>query len=78
VKLSRVALPITLPTTDFFSSPVTRHSPLISQVLVHPGADAIERLLDVFDRVGDAEAQIAFAEIAKRGPGQRGDAGIVE
>src|SRR3989442_12947876 len=48
------------------------------QVLLRPGADAIERLLDVFDRVGHAEAQIAFAEVAKRSPRERGDAGVFE
>src|SRR5947199_10039881 len=48
------------------------------QVLLRPTADPLERLLDVLDRVGDAETQIAFAEIAERGPGQRGDAGVVE
>jgi len=47
-------------------------------VLLRPGADAIECLLDILDRVGHAEAQVAFAEIAEGGTGQRGDAGIVE
>ena len=35
------------------------------QILLRPSADAIECLLDVLDRVGHAEAQIAFPEIAK-------------
>ena len=48
------------------------------QILLRPGADAIECLLDVLDRVGHAEAQIALAEIAESGPGERGDAGVVE
>src|SRR5437667_7419414 len=48
------------------------------EIFLRPVAYAIERFLDVFDRVGDAEAQIAFAEIAEGGPGQPGDAGVVE
>src|ERR1017187_10284793 len=48
------------------------------KMLVRPGPDAVERFLDVLDRVGHAEAQIALAEIAEGGTGQTGDAGIVE
>src|SRR5450631_1927031 len=48
------------------------------KMFVHPGADAIECLLDVLDRVRHAEAQIALAKIAESGPRQPGDAGIVE
>src|SRR5439155_14053169 len=40
--------------------------------------DAIEGFLDVLYRVGHAEAQIAFTEIAECGPRQGGYAGIVE
>ena len=47
---------------------VTRHWSQ-SKILLRPGADAIERFLDVLNRVGHAEAQITLAEIAKRGPG---------
>src|SRR5436853_6332010 len=51
---------------------------LVSKIFLCPGADAIERLLDVLDRVGHAEAQIAFAEVAEGGPGQSGDASFVQ
>jgi hypothetical protein len=48
------------------------------QILLRPGRDAIERLLNVLDRVGDAEAQVAFAESAESGSGQRGDTCVIE
>src|SRR5205807_4088237 len=48
------------------------------QIFAGPIADAFKRFLDVLDRVGDAEAQIAFAEIAERGPRKCGDAGVIE
>src|SRR5687767_6215029 len=48
------------------------------QIFIHPGADAFERLLDILDRVGHAETQIAFAEIAKRRPGETGYPRFVE
>ena len=38
------------------------------QMLLCPGVDAIERFLDVFDRVRHAEAKITFAEIANAVP----------
>src|SRR6266571_5010012 len=48
------------------------------QIVLHPGPNAIERFLDVFDRVRDAETQIALAKIAKCGTRQRSDASVVE
>src|SRR5438874_11117117 len=48
------------------------------QIFVRPGADTIECLLDVLDRVGHAEAQIALAEVAEGSTRQRGDAGVIE
>ena len=39
------------------------------QVTRGPATDPLERLLDVFDRVRDAKAHIAFAEIAEGGAG---------
>src|SRR4029453_5078412 len=48
------------------------------QILFRPGSDAIERFLNVLDRVRHAETQIAFAEITKGSSGKSGDAGIVE
>jgi len=50
----------------------------VSDIFLRPGADAIECFLDVLYRVGHAEAQIAFTEIAECGPRQGGYAGIVE
>ena len=47
------------------------------QILRRPVPDAVERLLDVLDRVGYAETQIALAEGAKSGPRERGDPGII-
>src|ERR1700758_5066609 len=46
------------------------------EIFVGPRRDTIERFLDVLDRVGDAEAQIAFAESAERGTGQGGHAHV--
>src|SRR5207253_3764706 len=51
-------------------------SPL--QILVHPSSHAIQRLLDVLDRVRHAEAQIAFSETTEGSAGQRGNACLVE
>src|SRR5437899_3149356 len=48
------------------------------EIFLRPGLDAIERFLDVLNRVGYAEAQITFAEIAECGTGQRSDANVVE
>src|SRR5690348_13811191 len=48
------------------------------QILLCPGSDAIECLLDILDRVGHAEAQITLAEVAEGSPRKRGDAGVVE
>jgi hypothetical protein len=48
------------------------------EILLRPGVDAIERFLDVLDRVRHAEAKITFAEIAERGAGQCCDACIFE
>jgi len=48
------------------------------QILLRPSVDAIERFLDVLDRVRHAEAKITFAEIAERGAGQCCDACIFE
>src|SRR4029077_5341381 len=48
------------------------------QILIYPSLDAIERFLDVLDGIGHAEPQIAFAESAEGGAGERGDAGIVQ
>src|SRR4029434_5735535 len=48
------------------------------QILCRPGTDAIERLLDVLDRIGHAEAQIALAEVAESSPRERGDAGVIK
>src|SRR5438046_2308 len=48
------------------------------QILFRPSVNAIERFLDVLDRVRHAETQITFAEFAKRGPGERSDPGILE
>jgi hypothetical protein len=36
------------------------------QILVGPAANALERFVQVLHGVGNAEAQIAFAELAKR------------
>jgi hypothetical protein len=48
------------------------------QIFVHPRSNAIQCLLDVLDGVGNAEAEVALAEIAKGSAGERRDAGVVE
>ena len=48
------------------------------QILLCPGVDAIERFLDVLDRVRHAEAKIALAEVAERGAGQCSDTCVIE
>src|ERR1700757_609153 len=48
------------------------------QIFLCPGADAIECFLDILDRVGNAETQIAFPEFAERSAGQSRDAGVIE
>ena len=48
------------------------------QILLRPSVDAIERFLDILDRVRYAEAKIAFAEVAERGAGQSSDTCVLE
>src|SRR5260370_34247257 len=48
------------------------------QILFRPRGHAIERLVDVLDRVGNTETQVAFTEIPECGTRQRGNAGIIE
>src|SRR5271167_2597857 len=48
------------------------------QVLLHPLLDAIQRYLQIFHRVGHAEAHVALAERSKRSARQPSDARLVE
>jgi hypothetical protein len=61
-------------------SPGHPHNPRLNklQIFLRPLPHPIERLLDVFDRVGHAEAQITFAEIAECSTRQRGDTRVIE
>ena len=48
------------------------------EIFLRPSVDAVERFLDVLDRVCHAEAKVTFTEVAERGAGQRGDACVFE
>jgi hypothetical protein len=43
----------------------------VLQVLFRPVIDALERLLQILQRISHAEAQVAFAEGAERRTGKR-------
>src|SRR3984957_17061821 len=49
-----------------------------SQILARPLIDAVQRLLQIFQRIGYAEAQVAFSELAEGCAGKRGDAGLLQ
>jgi|ERR1700680_1074273 hypothetical protein len=49
-----------------------------SEVFLCPLVEAVERLLQVVQRIGDAEAKIAFAEFTEGGAGKRGHSGLFE
>ena len=59
-------------------APLKRNRSVALQIFLRPGVDAIERFLDVLDRVRHAEAKITFAEVAERGAGQCSDACVIE
>src|SRR5512133_1869870 len=48
------------------------------QILLRPSVDAIERFLDILDRVRHAKAKITFAEVTERGSGQCSDACVIK
>ena len=56
----------------------TSSSTLASEILPGPLVEAIECLLQVFQRIGHAEAQVAFAEFAERRAGKRGYSGLLK
>src|SRR5581483_4176224 len=49
-----------------------------AHVLLRPLLHAVEGCVDVLQRIGHAEAQVAFAEGAERRAGQRGDARVFQ
>ena len=55
-----------------------RHRGVALQILLCPDVDAVERFLDVLDRVRHAKAKITFAEVAEPGAGQCSDACVIE
>src|SRR4051794_9074441 len=56
----------------------TGHLSLISKIFLRPTAYAIQRLLDIVNRVSHAEPQITFAEIAECGTGQSSDPRVIK
>src|SRR5882724_4175303 len=48
------------------------------EIFLCPSVDAIERFLDVLDRVRHAKAKITFAEVAERRAGQCSDTCVLE
>ena len=50
----------------------------VTEVLLRPLVDAFEGLLQVLQRIGNAEAQVAFAEFAEGGAGKRGHSSLLQ
>ena len=48
------------------------------EILLGPLIDAIERRLQILQRISDAEAQVAFAEFPERCAGKRRDSSLFE
>src|ERR1043166_727908 len=65
---------------DFYETPKISKSceSCLVKILACPIADTIERFLDVLDRIGYAETQVTFTEMAKRCPGQASNASVIE
>jgi hypothetical protein len=59
-----------------FSSSLLANSRL--QVLLGPLVDAVEGLLQILQRVGYAEAQVALAEFTEGSPGECSDSSLLE
>src|ERR1700722_19843860 len=48
------------------------------EILSSPRVDAIERLLQILQRIGHAGAQVTFAEVTEGGAGERRYSGLLE
>lgn len=51
---------------------------LNSKILLRPLVDAVKRLLQIFERIGYAEAQIPFAKLAEGGSGESRNSGLLQ
>src|ERR1017187_9504048 len=64
--------------TELLRGPEGPHYPKPLKMLLRPPIDAIQRLLKIFDRISDAEPQMALAICAECSSGQRRNSHIVQ
>src|ERR1035437_10874015 len=72
---SELSFPPACKAVPFQNSGLVRGS---LEILLRPLVDALQRLFEILERIGHAEAQVAFAEMAECRAGKRRHAGLLQ